>query len=405
MRKYASLPINSRVKMKSEYQREGVQLGIPETPAIIYDERCLLEAIESATRITKAAGCRLFYSPKACAFPSVITVLSEHVDGFACSSLFEGRLLNGILSQKTTLHLTSPGLTPTDIDEISRIFDVVVLNSFTHLHRIDVSSGHNVKLGIRINPMLSFVSDSRYDPCARNSKLGVPIDQFLDTTVSDPEILTKIDGLHLHNNCDSVNAYDMVRTVQIVREKLSPVLGRMSWINLGGGYLFDQLNRPDHFVEAVQELRKRFDLEVFLEPGCLSRKAGSMVSRVVDLFDGDDLPVAVLDTSVNHMPEVLEYQFAPDIQGNQLGSANRYLLAGASCLAGDRFGIYEFTDPLEIGSLVTFLNVGAYSFSRANVFNGLPLPHVYRRTVAGNVHMARRAMFTDYLRLNSHDCI
>ena len=134
-----------------------------------------------------------------------------------------------------------------------------------------------------------------------------------------------------------------------------------------------------------------------MEPGAaLVRSSGSLVSRVIDLFDGDDVPIAVLDTSVNHMPEVLEYEFVPDVLGHVEGAAHRYLLAGATCLAGDQFGVSHFDRALEIGSLVTFLNTGAYTYSRANMFNGLPLPHIYRRTAAGELIMEREATFDDF---------
>ena len=156
------------------------------------------------------------------------------------------------------------------------------------------------------------------------------------------------------------------------------VLSRLSWINLGGGYLWDTLTNFSPLLDAVYELVTEFDLDVFIEPGAgMVNAAGSLTSLVVDLFDHGGKDIAVLDTTVNHLPEVFEYQYEPDILQHVEGAPHTYLLTGCSCLAGDLFGEYDFEEPLEIGSLVTFTNVGAYSLVKAHSFNGIPIPNVY----------------------------
>ena len=85
----------------------------------------------------------------------------------------------------------------------------------------------------------------------------------------------------------------------------------------------------------------------------------------------------MLDTTVNHMPEVFEYQFRPDVVGASDLGAHEYVLAGMSCLAGDVFGEYRFDEPLRVGSRVVFSNAGAYTIVKANTFNGIPLPAIY----------------------------
>jgi len=114
------------------------------------------------------------------------------------------------------------------------------------------------------------------------------------------------------------------------------------------------------------------------------------------MFESDGATVAVLDTTVNHMPEVFEYQFIPDILGHVEGAKYEYLLAGCTCLAGDQFGFSNFDKQLEIGSQVVFLNAGAYTMSRANTFNGVGLPSIYRKTVNGELILEREFTYEDY---------
>ncbi len=61
------------------------------------------------------------------------------------------------------------------------------------------------------------------------------------------------------------------------------------------------------------------------------------------MFRSGGKTIAVLDTTVNHVPEVFEYQFEPDVLDHDDDQAEyEYLLAGSSCLAGDLLGVYAF---------------------------------------------------------------
>lgn len=367
-----------------------------QTPAFVYDETQLNNTAERIRRLTKEAGCQFLYSLKACGVPGLLNVLARHVDGLACSSLYEGKLARQTCPRHPR-HLTTPGLRPDDIDLIADLFDVVAFNSLGQWHDLGPKLSGHAKRGLRVNPQLSFAGDRRYDPCRRNSKLGVKLNEIAKSCLVDPTALNGLDGLHVHNNCDSTDARALRKTVDTLSEAIPHLMEQVRWINLGGGYLLDELENPEVFIQTIKGIKTDFDVEVFVEPGAaLVRQAGSIHSRVVDLFNGDDVRIAVLDASVNHMPEVLEYEYVPDVLGHVEGSAYRYLLTGATCLAGDQFGVSHFDRPLEIGSLVIFPNAGAYTFSRANMFNGLPLPHIYRRTAAGELILEREATFDDF---------
>ena len=79
----------------------------------------------------------------------------------------------------------------------------------------------------------------------------------------------------------------------------------------------------------------------------------------------------MLDTTVNHLPELLEFDFEPDVAGHDEDGAWPCILAGCTCLAGDVFGEYRFNQPLEVGDRVVFLNAGSYSTGQG--------PHFQRR--------------------------
>jgi carboxynorspermidine decarboxylase len=147
----------------------------------------------------------------------------------------------------------------------------------------------------------------------------------------------------------------------------------------------------------VDFLKSRFDVQVFFEPGsALVRTAGYIVSTVLDVFQSGGLTVAVLDTTVNHMPEVFEYGYQPDIVGCDDDAAYEYLLAGCTCLAGDLFGVYRFGQRLRVGDKVVFNNAGSYTLTKAHVFNGVALPSVYALTTQGELVLKSRFTFAQY---------
>ena len=116
----------------------------------------------------------------------------------------------------------------------------------------------------------------------------------------------------------------------------------------------------------------------------------------MDIFSSDGKTIAILDTTVNHWPEVFEYQFEPDVVGHVEGGRYEYIFAGCSCLAGDVFGDYAFEQPLDVGSKVVFTSAGAYSLVKAHMFNGINLPSIYLMNESGELVLTKQFSYQDF---------
>jgi carboxynorspermidine decarboxylase len=224
-----------------------------------------------------------------------------------------------------------------------------------------------------VNPKLSFSADTRFDPCRPHSKLGVDIDALWLSNVID-----QVQGLHIHTVFSARDFTPLIKTIEKLRDYMSDKLAKLRWINLGGGYLFSEIKDHQPFIDLVLALKKDFDFDVYIEPGkAVVGNAGYLIATVLDSFVSDGKTIAILDTSVNHNPEVFEYQRQPELYEHDTLGHYPIILAGCTCLAGDVFGEYRFKTPLKIGDKVVFKNVGAYSLIKANRFNGYALPSVY----------------------------
>jgi len=197
----------------------------------------------------------------------------------------------------------------------------------------------------------------------------------------------------------------LLETVEHLDETAPELLEMIDWINLGGGYSFPHIGDREPLAKAVDILWYKYGLEVFLEPGSgIVRDAAVIVSSVIDMFESDGRTVAVLDTTVNHMPEVFEYQFQPKVLGQTEDGPYRYLLAGCTCLAGDVFGEYALAEPLERGSRVVFTDMGAYTMVKWHRFNGVNLPGIYARKKTGDLVQCRRFAYEDFAAQYRGDC-
>jgi carboxynorspermidine decarboxylase len=346
------------------------------TPAYVYDQDKIISVLEMLANIKEKTACFSLYSIKSANVSGLLEMIKPYVDGFSCSSLFEVQLAKEILDDSQTIHITTPGYREDEWDHILELSDFVTLNSYTQADAYSDKINSVASCGLRINPEISFVEDERYDPCRSHSKLGVSLNDIIENNVKID--WQNIEGLHVHNNCESRNFDEMKQSVLKVMSGIPSENLELKWLNLGGGYLFNSRSNMSPLIDTIKWLQDNYAVDVYFEPGkAVTGQAGNLVATVIDLFISEGKQVAVLDTAINHLPEVFEYQYQPKVMNALDKSENEYRLTGCSCLSGDLFGDYFFDEPIEIGSRIIFENIGAYMQVKSNMFNGVNLPATY----------------------------
>lgn len=345
-----------------------------QTPAFLIDTHQCIARLKLFTDLRQETRFKLLYSIKSLSEPALLESMLPYLDGFCVSSAHEAKLVRDLINAhaadgKHEVHLSTPGLREDQLNELVRDCDVINFNSETQRARFASGLIEQVGLGLRLNPERSFLEDDRYDPCRPFSKLGVPLDRV--------GALTGISGVHFHTMFNGENIAPLIETLKIITASLGDQLISLDWINLGGGYVFTEKKQLSEFEALVSDLIDKYDLTVYFEPGKgIVDHAGSLHTRVIDLFERNGKNIAVLDTSVVHLPEVFEYQTSPKIQQANNNGTWQCILAGCSCKSGDVFGEYRFEEPLHIGSEVVIKEVGAYSIVKASRFNGIALPEI-----------------------------
>jgi carboxynorspermidine decarboxylase len=350
-----------------------IKNSLPNSPAFILNTDELVKNLSVLNSLRKQCGCKVLYSIKSLPLTYVMELAKPFIDGFSVSSLFEARLANEVLMGQGNIHLTTPGLRVDEWHEMTTLLTHISFNSLTQHQCFSVNTPDNLSIGLRINPKLSFLKDYRFDPCGPYSKLGVDIDELRES--SD---FNKINGLHIHNLFSATDFLPLLKTLEKLRYYFGKKLTQLDWINLGGGYLFNQISDQSLFIDLVKQLKQDYKLEIIIEPGkAVVDTAGYLVATVIDCFQSDGKTIAILDTSINHNPEVFEFQYTPELCEHDPNAEYLSILAGSTCLAGDVFGEYRFNTPLTMGDKVIFKQVGAYTLIKANRFNGYNFPDIY----------------------------
>ena len=343
--------------------------------------------------MAERSGAKILLAQKAFSMFACYPLLARYLSGSTASGLYEARLGKEYFPGE--VHVFSPAYREDEFQALLEYADHFVFNSPRQLEKYALRAREAGKqVGLRVNPECSTQEGHAiYDPCSPGSRLGTTLANF------KPEQLPLLDGLHFHTLCEQ-NSDDLETTLDAFEIKFGPYLKGLKWLNLGGGH---HITRTDYdrerLIRLVRRLKKRYDVEVYLEPGeAVVLNAGFLVTSVLEtLHNGMD--IAILDTSAAcHMPDVLEMPYRPPLQrsGQPGEKPYTYRLGGPTCLAGDIIGDYAFDSPLQEGDTLIFEDMALYTMVKTNTFNGMPLPSIVWRGRDGEQRVVRQFDYEDF---------
>ena len=348
-----------------------------ESPAFVVDAAKLRANCQVLAEIRDEADIKVLAALKAFSMHAVAPLIGEYLDGATCSGLWEARLANEYYDGEIATY--SPAYKPEELEEICRLSDHVIFNSPEQMGRAALildhaaTTGGDVSVGLRINPMVATGEVAKYDPSAPGSRLGFPIDQLTE------EHMQGVDGIHFHNLCEQTFE-PLKRTWDRVFDAIEPYFGQLKWINMGGGH---HITRADYeraeLIEFLKDAKEDTGAEIYLEPGeAIALDAGILVGTLLDT-GFNEMPIGITDVSATcHMPDVLEAPYRPAMLGELPDeSAIPIRLGGPSCLAGDVIGDYRLPMKAEPGARFAFLDQAHYSMVKTNTFNGVQLPSIW----------------------------
>ena len=359
------------------------------TPYYLIDERRLLKNLKIIQHVRESSGARSVLALKCFSCWSVFGLLKRYMDGTTSSSLYEAKLGKEKFGKE--VHAYCVAYKEDEIKDISRFADKVIFNSYSQLKRFrHIVQGS--KIGLRLNPGVSYSHYDLADPARRFSRLGE----------SDLSIVRAasnlISGVMFHFNCENDDFKNFSANIDYISHKYAFLLKKIEWVSLGGGVYFAQERYPvERFCRKLKDFSDRFDIQVYLEPGTSTiTESAELVTKVVDIVR-NKIDIAIVDASMEaHMLDLLIYRSNARIAPVKNGKF-RYMVAGRSCLAGDVFGTYNFKSKLKVGNIIKFIDAAGYTMVKKNWFNGLTMPSIAVKRLNGKIDLVRQFNYKDFV--------
>ena len=371
------------------------------SPAFIIETDLLEGNCQLLKEIQDDTGAKILLAQKGFACFSTYPIIKKYLAGTTSSGVNEALLAREYFGKE--IHVYAPAFQKSEIERLSSFAHSIIFNSTEQLLsgiRI-LGAESKVELGLRINPESSTGSVDLYNPCAKDSRLGVTQSEFNESIeIHGDRYLEKLSGLHFHTLCEE-DADALEKTALAFEEKFGAYLGNLKWLNFGGGH---HITRPgynrDLLKEIILHFKQKYKLSIYLEPGeAVALQTGVLHTQILDVLKKDSLSIAILNCSATcHMPDVLEMPYRPNVlgAGKPNEKAYSYQLAGLSCLAGDVIGDYSFDQPLKAGDYLQFLDMSHYTMVKTSTFNGVPLPAICLHNQQGGLKTVKTFSYDNY---------
>jgi carboxynorspermidine decarboxylase len=360
-----------------------------QTPYYLIDEAKLLKNLEKIAILRQRAGVKSVLALKCFSTWAVFDLMREYMDGTTSSSLYEAKL--GAEKFQKEVHAYSVAWSEEEIREVKQFATKIIFNSTSQLLRF-LPLIENTPIGLRINPGVSHSDFDLANPARKYSRLGAIDKKEIE------QVSSVLSGVMFHCNCDNDNFDSFLDILDHIAENYTDLLHKLEWVSLGGGIYFTKDDYPfDKFCDRLSEFSKRFNIQVYLEPGETAiTKSGYFVTKVLDIVR-NEIDIAIVDAAVEtHMLDLCIYNLEAKMDLPTEGPY-RYMVAGRTCLAGDIFGTYNFPEKLNVGSIVTFADAAGYTMVKKNWFNGIQMPSIAVKRLSGKTELIKNFNYEDFV--------
>lgn len=373
----------------------------PQTPYYLIDEHRMSVSMEKIRYVKENSGASPLLALKCfsswCCFP----FMRNYLAGTTSSSLYEARLGYEKFGGET--HGYAVAWDEHEVREAVDYCDKIIFNSVSQLDRHHGITSR-LPVGLRLNPEVGSSHYELSNPVIKYSRLGARSAEIT------PEVARSIDGAMVHINCENDDLPSFARQLAVIEERFASLLPQISWVSLGGGIAFTDEGYPlDELCRLLREFAERHSIKLYLEPGeAAVKNSTSLVVTVLDVVN-NIVPTVIVDAGVEtHLLDVLTYGFTPELEGatplprdsqdlELLPEPNVVRVCGRTCLSGDLFGNYSLSRIPSTGDTLRFTDVAGYSMVKKNFFNGLRMPSVWHRTLAGDVRKVQEASYEDFV--------
>jgi diaminopimelate decarboxylase len=382
------------------------QFATADTPTFIYFEEIIAQNLQDFCDLTHAIPNRkCMYSTKAATFPFLLNLFYQHgISAFDASSVTEAQFIYELFGHRIELYVTAPAIHEKEFAILEKIQPTCVhLDSLDSIEKC-LAGDWTFPLGVRLNPGIGYSRVELHEAGGERSRLGLPLALLDKAMVLFKKYGREEIGLHFHVSCEAESFEMQTAAVQRITEYLATIPQdnlKMTHLDIGGGLLpplwdfttdtFQQRVKRESMQDLVVALKNcqcrhenwlKDNFQVLHEPGdFLTAATAILVSKVLEERQS---PMGrshlMLDTNINHFPNVLHYRNTPlSLTWPMLKADDKtreVLISGNSCLGGDNI-LTMSINAEQSPDYIIFTERGSYEYTQLNFFNGRFRPAVY----------------------------
>lgn len=246
----------------------------------------------------------------------------------------------------------------------------------------ELDKGQDLSVGIRVNfdieklcPAESACGDEggRFGFCYENGELLRAINKIKAYGIS-------VKGIHLHTSSKTrgLNIYKAI--AKVACEVASEYGLELDYIDVGGGFFGGLPTKPqfeDYLREISAILKQSFDpksVKLIVEPGMSVIGANiSYVTSVIDVKQTSYGYFAVTDGSRMQIDPLMTkssyfYEIKSACESKNINKIAEQTVCGYTCMEHDRLFKLRDANELNVGDIITYHKVGAYTMCLAPLF-------------------------------------
>jgi ornithine decarboxylase len=364
-------------RTKKELKRTIIALAKKHgTPLFLISKGLLLEQVEKFQSLLP--GVKPFYAVKANSHPYILKCLADHGTGFDVASIQEIKMVLDLGVKPERMIFANTVKRPEALKFAAQHgVRLMTFDSEYELHKIaKYAPGSKVLIRIKVPNVGSIVELSL--------KFGAEPADAIPFLIKAYQLKLKPAGVSFHVGSQSTNVENYLASLEMASiifndAKLKQL--PLEILDIGGGFPIRYFDHDKDFftpmaVHIRKEIKRLFnpDVEVIAEPGrAIVGPSCLLVMQVVGKSIRGNKHWYYLDDGVYGSLSGIIYDHAKyQYRTFRRGITQITTLAGPTCDSLDIISVSEDMPELEIGDLLYCENIGAYSWTTATSFNGIP---------------------------------
>ncbi len=343
------------------------------TPLLVVSEYKLLENYNKFRE--ELPQVKIFYAAKANSHKDILRILMEAGSGFDVSSSTEYQILSDLGVDNSRILYTHP---ITSKDEFE-FFNKHGVNRFIVDNEAEIRKTAQYIPGSEI--ILRLVVDNPGARINLSYKFGMPQSAVEQNARLARKLGLDVVGLAFHVGSQTTTPYPYINALNDTKRMTNILLSEgydIRILDIGGGFPipYPEWAPPfEVFAKPIREMLEEyfFNVEVIAEPGrFIVADTTHLVTSIIGKSKRNNVNWYYIDDSLYHSfsGKVYDHADYPIIHFKEKESAQLSVIAGRTCDSSDVIYKSCMLPELNIGDILVFSNMGAYTLASSSEFNG-----------------------------------